>query len=46
MRYLITEVRPLGGQAVDLLLDEGRIAALGAPGTVGAAGAPLKVLSG
>ncbi len=41
MRYLITEVRPLGGQAVDLLLDEGRIAALGAPGTVGAAGATV-----
>ncbi len=39
MTHLITGARPLGGDAVDLLLADGRIAAIGAPGSIPTDGA-------
>lgn len=34
MKYLITEVSPVGGEPVDLLLADGTVAAVGAPGSL------------
>jgi dihydroorotase len=39
--HLLTEVRPLGGDPVDLLVEGGRIAAIGAPGSLDADGATV-----
>ena len=36
MTYLITGVRPLGGEPADVLIDGESIAAMGAPGTLDA----------
>jgi dihydroorotase len=41
MTYIITEVRPLGGDVVDVLIEGTTIAAIGAPGSLDAPGATV-----